>query len=126
MDEPQAVPSAPAIPPPAAAASGLADNAAGALAYVTIIPAILFLLIEPYNKRAFVRFNAFQCIGLILSWIVLGIICGIIPVLGWFVLAPLVGLTMLITFIYCIVKTYGGTKVVLPVIGKYAEQFANQ
>jgi uncharacterized membrane protein len=125
MDEPQAVPSVP-VAQPAAAASGLADNAAGALAYVTIIPAILFLLIEPYNKRPFVRFNAFQCIGLILSWIVLGIICGIIPVLGWFVLAPLVGLTMLITFIYCIVKTYGGTKVVLPVIGKYAEQFANQ
>jgi uncharacterized membrane protein len=125
MDEPQAVPSVP-VAQPAAAASGLADNAAGALAYVTIIPAILFLLIEPYNKRPFVRFNAFQCIGLILSWIVLGIICGIIPVLGWFVLAPLVGLTMLIIFIYCIVKTYGGTKVVLPVIGKYAEQFANQ
>ena len=32
------------------ATSGLTDNAAGAIAYLTIVPAIIFLLIEPYNK----------------------------------------------------------------------------
>ena len=46
--------------PPQAAQSGLSDNAAGALAYVTIIPAIVFLLVEPYNKNSFVRFHAWQ------------------------------------------------------------------
>src|ERR1700726_518977 len=35
---------------------GLTQTVAGALAYVTIIPAILFLVIEPYNKDRFVRF----------------------------------------------------------------------
>jgi uncharacterized membrane protein len=126
MDEPQAVPSVP-IPPPAAAAadSGLADNVAGALAYLTFVPAVLFLILEPYNKRRFVRYNAFQCLGLYVAGIVLAIPCAI-PILGWFIWTPLYGLTMFATFIYCIVKTYGGTKVVLPVIGKYAEQFANQ
>lgn len=39
----------PAVPTPPAQ-SGLSDNAAGALAYVTIIPAIIFLIVEPYNK----------------------------------------------------------------------------
>lgn len=126
MDEPQAVPSAPVPPPPAAAAnSGLADNVAGAIAYITFIPAVLFLILDPYNKRQFVRYNAFQCLGLYVCAIAGSIVCGIIPFLGWFVLAPLWGLTILATFIYCIVKTYSGSKVALPVISKYAEQFSN-
>jgi len=29
--------------------SGLSDNAAGGLAYITVIPAIIFLILEPYN-----------------------------------------------------------------------------
>ena len=33
-----------------AAGAGLDDNVAGALAYVTIIPAILFLVLEPFNR----------------------------------------------------------------------------
>ena len=40
-----------------AASTGLSDNAAGALAYLTVIPAIIFLIVEPYNKNSFVRFN---------------------------------------------------------------------
>lgn len=124
MDEPQAVPSAP--PPAAHVDTGLADNVAGALAYVTVIPAILFLLIEPYNKRPFVKFNAIQCLCLAACWIVLSFVCGIIPILGWFVLLPLVGLTMLITVIMCIVKAYSGVQFKVPVIGKYAEDFASR
>ena len=37
----------------ASTGSGLADNVAGMLAYVTIIPAIVFLVVEPYNKSRF-------------------------------------------------------------------------
>ena len=126
MDEPQAVPSVPIPPPAAVADSGLADNVAGALSYLTFIPAVLFLILEPYNKRHFIRYNAFQCLGLYVCAMVGSMVCAIIPFLGWFVLAPLLGLTILVTFIYCIVKTYSGSKVVLPVIGKYAEQFASK
>jgi uncharacterized membrane protein len=42
--------------------SGLSDNAAGAIAYITIVPAIVFLVLEPYNKSAFIRFHAWQSI----------------------------------------------------------------
>ena len=41
---------------------GLEDNVAGMLAYITIIPAIIFLVVEPFNKRRFVRFHSFQSI----------------------------------------------------------------
>jgi len=39
------------------------------LGYVTIIPAIVFLLIAPYNKSRFVRFHSFQCIFLTVAWV---------------------------------------------------------
>ncbi len=45
---------APAMAP---AAGGLTDNVAGMLAYITIIPAILFLVMEPYNRNRFIRFH---------------------------------------------------------------------
>jgi hypothetical protein len=70
----------------AAPAAGLADNVAGALAYVTIIPAILFLVLEPFNKKRFVRFHSFQCLFFAAAWIVLEIglaFIGHIPFLGW-------------------------------------------
>ena len=57
--------------PAAPAAAGLTDNVAGALAYVTIIPAIIFLVLEPFNKKRFIRFHAFQCIFFAIAWAVL-------------------------------------------------------
>ena len=37
------------VPIVAPAGAGLTDNVAGALAYVTIIPAIVFLVVEPFK-----------------------------------------------------------------------------
>src|SRR4051794_31458654 len=50
----------------APASSGLNDNVAGLLAYLAL-PAIIFLVLEPFNKNKFVRFHAFQ--GLFL-WLI--------------------------------------------------------
>src|ERR1700759_4328452 len=49
--QPDAGVAAAAPPPPYTAAAGtpIAENVAGMLAYFTIVPAIIFLLIEPYN-----------------------------------------------------------------------------
>ena len=125
MDEPQAVPSAPVPPPPAAAAnSGLADNVAGAVAYITFIPAVLFLILEPYKNRPFVKFNALQCLGLYVGAIACGVVM-IIPILGWIV-GILGDLTLFVLWIMCIVKAAGGQKFVVPVIGKFVEQMAGQ
>ena len=56
-----------------ATGTGLTDNVAGLLAYVTIIPAIVFLVVEPYNKNRFIRFHSFQCIFLCIAMIALSI-----------------------------------------------------
>lgn len=113
----------------APAAAGLADNVAGALAYVTIIPAILFLVLEPFNKKRFVRFHSFQCIFFAIAWTVLWIglsFIGHIPFLGWatLLLWPLIGLAGFVIWLILVVKAYQGQMFKLPVIGDMAEQQA--
>jgi uncharacterized membrane protein len=108
----------------------LADNVAGMLAYVTIIPAIMFLVMEPYNKNRFVRFHSFQSIFFNIAWIVLWIaltIVGMIPVLGWatMLIWPLVGLGGLILWVVLLLKANQGQKFKLPLIGDMAEKQAN-
>jgi uncharacterized membrane protein len=113
-----------------APAAGLTDNVAGMLSYL-LIPAIVFLVLEPYNKRRFIRFHAFQCIFLCIAMFVLGIALSIlwhIPVLGWlvlFLLWPLIGLAELILWIILLLKAYQGQMWKLPVIGDMAEKQAN-
>jgi uncharacterized membrane protein len=109
---------------PEATQSGLSDNAAGALAYVTIIPAIIFLVIEPYNKNPFIRFHSFQCIFLAIACVVVEIVLGIIPFLGWIII-PFFLLGVLALVIFVAVKAYSGQKIVLPLIGPLAEKQAN-
>jgi uncharacterized membrane protein len=109
---------------------GLTENVAGALAYVTIIPAIIFLVLEPYNKNRFVRFHSFQNIFFAIAWFVLWIVLGIfghIPLLGWasLVLWPLIGLAGFVLWLVLVFKAYQGQKFKLPVIGNIAEQQAN-
>ena len=113
----------------APAAAGLPDNVAGALAYVTIIPAILFLVLEPFNKKRFVRFHAFQCIFFAIAWTVLWIglaFIGHIPFLGWatVLLWPLVSLAGFVIWLILVIKAYQGQMFKLPVIGDMAEQQA--
>jgi uncharacterized membrane protein len=103
--------------------SGLSDTAAGALAYITIIPAIIFLVAEPYNRNPFIKFHAWQSIFLGICGFALGII-GIIPILGWIIL--LFGmLALFVAWIICILKSLKGERFKLPIIGNLAEKQAN-
>jgi uncharacterized membrane protein len=113
------------------AAAGLTDNVAGALAYVTIIPAIIFLVLEPFNKKRFIRFHAFQCIFYSVAWMVIDIVLAIIgriPFLGWATLFlwPLVTLALLVILLILALKAYQGQMFKLPVIGDIAEQQAGK
>lgn len=112
-----------------AATGGLADNVAGMLAYVTIIPAIIFLVIEPYNRNRFVRFHAFQSIFFAIAWTALWIALNIvahIPFLGWLTILiwPLVGLAGFVIWIVLLLKANQGQMWKLPVIGEMAEKQA--
>jgi uncharacterized membrane protein len=122
-----------AVQPIAAAGSGLSENAAAAISYITIIPAILFLVIEPYNKMPFVRFHSFQSIGLAVVWFALWIVITIlhmvlhfIPLIGFlFLFADLaICLGMFIVWLIVVMKASKGEWYKLPFIGDFAEKQA--
>src|ERR1700722_351953 len=75
---PEAVSSAPA------AAARLTHHVPGALAYVPLIPAIIFLVMEPYNRNRFIRFHAFQCIIGAVAWACLWVALGIVVRIPFF------------------------------------------
>lgn len=109
-------------PVPAPAASGLSDNTAGALAYVTIIPAIIFLVVEPYNRSSFIKFHAWQSLGLAVFLFVLSIL-NVIPILGQILF--LVGaLAALVFWLLAIIKASQGGKYKIPFLGDFAEKQA--
>jgi uncharacterized membrane protein len=105
--------------------SGLSTNAAGTLAYVTIIPAIIFLVVDPYNKNSFVRFHSWQSIFLGIAAFAVDMVLSFIPIVGW-ILIPFVMLGFLIIWIMAMLKAYKGERWKLPVIGNLAEQQAGQ
>jgi len=116
--------SAGAAPAQAAApATGLQENVAGLLAYL-FIPAIVFLVMEPYNRNKFIRFHAFQAIIYEVAWIIVATILGLLPLLGLF-LIPLVGLAFMIGWVVCMIKAFQNQIFKLPVIGDIAEKQAN-
>ena len=111
------------------AGAGLADNVAGMLAYITIIPAIIFLVLEPYNRSRFVRFHAWQSIFFNVAWWILWFGLRIvvhISLLGFLTLFiwPLIWLGGFIVWIILVMKANQGQMFKLPVIGDLAQQQA--
>lgn len=108
-----------------AQSGGLSDSAAGAIAYLTFIPAILFLVIEPYSKRPFVRFHAMQCIMLTLASVLIHFAIALLVVVlhGFtFMLSSLVSLGFFVLWLICIVSAAQGKWFKVPVIGDFAQQ----
>lgn len=108
---------------PTPQASGLTPNVAGGLAYITIIPAIIFLCIDPYRRDSFVRFHCFQSIFLAIAWFVINIALHFIPFIGW-AIASLVWLVFFIIWVIALISAFQGRKWSIPIIGPLAEQQA--
>jgi len=109
----------------AAVPGGLPDNMVGLLAYITIIQAIIFLVVPPYNTHRFVRFHCFQCIFLGVALIAVSIVLGFIPIVGW-ILSPFVGLAGFVAAVIAAIKAYSNQMWKIPLIGDFAEKQAGQ
>ena len=129
------LPGAQPLPPPAVTSVAMTDNLAGALCYlVGFITGILFLVLAPYNQNRTIRFHAFQSIFLNIAWFAAYIVATIIslafrviPFLGTFVYIVLhlaLFLAFAIIWIYLMIKTYNGEKIVLPIVGPFADKQA--
>jgi uncharacterized membrane protein len=113
--------------------SGLSDNAAGAIAYFTFIPAVFFLVTEPYNKNSYVRFHAWQSILFFFGAFGVSIALGFLLILvvlfspslhllAW----QVIRLFWFAVWLVCMVNAAQGKRFKLPVIGDLAEQQANK
>ena len=131
-----------AAPPGAAAppmptstpASGLSDNAAAAIAYLTIIPSILFLLLDPYKRIRLVRFHSIQNLALAVAWfvvwmalVIVHIMLHFIPFIGllFFVVDMLVAVGFFVAWLLALIKASKGEFFKLPFIGDFAEKQAS-
>ncbi len=129
--------SASAVAEPAKEGVGLlAENIAGGLAYLTFIPAIAFLVREPYRRNRFVKFHSVQCL---LLWATVAIVAlalkvasmllFVIPFVGplfTVLVLVIVGLGAVAIWMVLVVKALQGEMFKLPVLGNYAELQANR
>jgi uncharacterized membrane protein len=126
----------PAVPPvtvtAASVPSQFKDNLVAALAYITFIPAVVFVLIEPFKRNRFIRFHSFQSIFLTVATIVIAIalrilysILTLVPVVGYLMAWLAVAVAVLawgILWLVLLVKALQGQSFRLPVIGSLAEK----
>ncbi len=111
----------------------LPESFAGALAYLTFIPAIIFLLLDPYRKNRFVRFHSVQCLllwgaGILVSIAVklAGVVLFLVPVVGPLLvvlLSTVVGLAAFVIWLVLVVKAFQGEMFKLPLLGDFALQW---
>lgn len=115
------------------AGAGLSPNAAAAIAYLTIIPSIVFLVLEPYKNMKLVRFHSIQNIALAVVWIVayvalavFGIVMHFIPFFGILILLldMAIGVLFFIAWLIAIIKASKGEFFKLPFIGAFAARQA--
>jgi len=130
VPQPATTPAAAGYAP--AQTSGLSDNSAAAIAYITIIPAIIFLVMEPYNRKPFVRYHAMQCIGLHVLWLAVWLVLMVLGVMLAMVhlhmlvllLWPICWIGLVVLWLLCIVSAAQGKWFKLPIIGDFARKQA--
>jgi uncharacterized membrane protein len=111
--------------------TGISDNAASAISYLTFIPAIAFLLLPPYKNSNYVRFHAWQSVLLSIAAFVIDIILGTIALLTLFLGTAALAYTFraifflwLILWVVCIIRAMSGKRFKVPLLGNVAEKLA--
>lgn len=113
--------------------AGLSQNAAGAISYITFVPAIVFLVLPPYNASPYVRFHAWQSILLNAAAVVIGFFLSFalvfFMVFGAYRLIAftrLIWLAWFVLWLVCVVKALNGQRFKIPLLGDLAEKQAGR
>ena len=115
--------------------AGMDENVAAALCYLLgVLTGVLFLVLEPYNRNPVIRFHAFQSIFAWIAAIVIGMVLSTVsyaivalPFIGWLIYILLwtaFSLGVLGLWLFLMYKAYNKERLVLPVIGAWAEKQA--
>ena len=102
------------------------DRWVGALAYLTFIPAVVFLFVKQFQRRKFVRFHAFQSVffwAVVIVMVLLGLLASMFGWLFmWMLVGTLVSLALFFTWLLLSIKALQGEWFALPWVGPFAEQ----
>jgi uncharacterized membrane protein len=109
--------------------TGMNENTTCGLAYLTFIPAIIFLVSAPYNQNANVRFHSWQSIFLGVAWFITWIclvIIGVIPFVNFLdvILFPVCGVGFLILWLMLMINAFNGKRINIPVLSPLAAKQA--
>ncbi|MFA5926161.1 MAG: DUF4870 domain-containing protein [Parcubacteria group bacterium] len=85
-----------------------------------IIPILFFIpLVTDAKNSPFAKFHANQQLILLISWVVVNVLGGIIPFLGWFIIWPLGTIFLIIAAIMGIINASKGEMKEVPLIGSF-------
>ena len=113
----------------------IAENIAGVIAYLTIFPAIVFLLLQPFKRNRFVRFHSFQHlllwaagVGVGIAASLAGAIFQLIPFMRvlFLPLGGLISLAWFFLWLLLVVKAYYHEMFKLPYLGDLAQEWADR
>ena len=111
---------------------GITDNAAAGITYLTIVPAIVFLIAAPFKRSPFVRFNAWQSIFLYVAWAVVHIVVQLIQTLRPSVVVlsltlwQFVDLAFFVVLVIVFVSAFNGRRIMIPILGGLAQRQADR
>lgn len=108
----------------------------GALAYITVLPAVVLLVVPALKETRFVRFHAWQSLLFTAGTIMVGIVTRLLfmflelfPFLGFllaWLLAGLVALAVFFLWIAIVTKAALGESFGLPLVGQWAAKLADR
>jgi uncharacterized membrane protein len=110
----------------AAPPSGLNENSTCGLAYLTFIPAIIFLVTAPYNQNANVRFHSWQSIFLTIAAVAamfVHIVLAFIPIIG-LLISLLISAGFFILWLILMINAFNGKRINIPILSPLAAKQA--
>jgi len=112
------------------------DALLGAVAYFTILPAIVFLAIPPVRHKRYVGFHSWQSILFSVSVVIIGAltrvafaVLSVFPFLGFllaWLVSGLVALAIVFLWIAIVVKAALGDAYELPFIGTWSDRLTDR
>jgi uncharacterized membrane protein len=106
------------------------DRLIGASAYLTFVPAVVFIFLKPFQQRKFIRFHAFQSLffwGAVIVFVMMGLLASMFGWLFlWMLTGAVIGLGLCFTWLLLCIKALQGERFELPWLGPLAGEQAER
>ncbi len=94
-----------------------------AIAFLSYLSILCLIPLLAGKESKFAQFHSKQGLILFIVWILASWISGFIPIIGWFLLAPIVTITGLVLSIIGLLNVAHGETKELPIIGDIVKKF---